>query len=49
MHPAFVLQDLMHSQLAGNRGDSVEGELKHRAGESPLRRDGDDAAPTRHI
>lgn len=49
MQPAFVLQDLMHSQLAGSRGDSVEGELKQRAGEGPLRRDGDDAAPTRHI
>ena len=39
----------MHSRLAGSRGDGVEGELNQRAGEGPLRRDGDDAAPARHI
>ena len=49
MQPAFVLQDLMHSRLAGSRGDGVEGELKQRAGEGPLRSDGDDAAPARRI
>ena len=41
--------DLLHSRLAGSRGDSVEGELQQRAGEDSLRRDGDDAAPARHI
>ena len=49
MQPAFVLQELMHSRLAGSRGDGVEGELKQRAGEGPVRSDGDDAAPARHI
>ena len=49
MQPTFVLQDLMHSRLAGCRGDGVEGELKQRAGEGPLRSDGDDATPARHI
>ena len=49
MQPAFVLQDLMHSRLSGSRGDGVEGELKQRAGEGPLRSDGDDATPARHI
>ena len=39
----------MHSRLAGSRGDGVEGELKQRADEGPLRSDGDDAAPARHI
>ena len=49
VQPAFVLQYLMHSRLAGSRGDGVEGELKQRADEGPLRSDGDDAAPARHI
>ncbi|CAE7897239.1 unnamed protein product, partial [Symbiodinium sp. KB8] len=26
--PAFILQDPMHSRLAGSRGDDVEGELE---------------------
>ena len=41
--------DLVHSRLAGSRGDSVEGELQQRAGQDSLRRDGDDSAPARHI
>ena len=45
---AFILQDFMHSRLAGSRGDGVEGDLEQRAGEGLLRRDNDDAAPTRH-
>ena len=47
MQPAFVLQDPRHSRPAGSRADGVEGELKQRAGEGPLRSDGDDAAPAR--
>ena len=39
----------MHSRLAGSRGDGVEEELKQRAGEGPVRSDGDDAAPAIHI
>ena len=38
----------MHSRLAGSRGDGVEAELKQKAREGSLRRDGDDAAPARH-
>ena len=34
-------------RLGPPRGDGVEGKLKQRAGEGPLRRDGNDAAPTR--
>ena len=49
MEPAFVLQDLVQSRLAGSRGDSVEGELEQGAGEGSLRRNSDDAAPARHV
>ena len=38
----------MHSRLAGSRGGGVEEDLEQRAGEGLLRRDNDDAAPTRH-
>ena len=45
IQPPLVLQDLMHSRLAGSSGDCVEKELEQRAGEGPLRGYGNDAAP----
>ena len=45
IQPPLVLQDLMHSRLAGSSGDCVEKELEQRAGEGPLRCYGNDAAP----